>query len=427
MLKVKTEILMKPAASRRIAFVTPEFPTEITNAGGLANYLGRLCPTLVRMGHSVDVFTISYRSSGIVDYRGVRVHRVNPGTARLWERALGALRLISRYLKVSEIFTIRREGKALARAFDKACQSNQYDIVQSSDYRLSGMFIQTRSGLTHVVRCSHVNSLLDSLESGVTSIQTLWASSRESSWLRQVDFLYAPSRFVARCKQKALGRQVDVVRPPFFLEVESRKDRSRELPNRYLLHFGNISRVKGSDLIEKALEIAWQTAPDLNMVWAGKLPINKDFSSTYPTLSSQGDRFDWLGPLEKPELYGVLEQAVAVVAPSRFDNLPNSVLESLAHGVPVIGSAGASIDEVVEDGVHGRIVPVGDVKALADSLLRAWNAEPPFDGRAFPLLGDDFEPQKAAQKLLDHVSGDLGSEGSKRAKICASNTSLIGS
>ena len=83
---------------------------------------------------------------------------------------------------------------------------------------------------------------------------------------------------------------------------------------------------------------------------------------------------------------------------------------------PVIGSAGASIDEVVEDGVHGRIGPVGDVEALADSLLRAWNAEPPFDGRAFPLLGDDFEPQKAAQKLLDHVSGDLGSEGSKRAK-----------
>ena len=63
---------MKPAASRRIAFVTPEFPTEITNAGGLANYLGRICPTLVRMGHSVDVFTISQKPSGIIDYQGVR-------------------------------------------------------------------------------------------------------------------------------------------------------------------------------------------------------------------------------------------------------------------------------------------------------------------------------------------------------------------
>ena len=335
---------------------------------------------------------------------------------RSWKRMFGVGDWISRYFKVSEIFSIRREGKALARAFDKACQSHQYDIVQSSDYRLSGMFIRRRPGLTHVVRCSHVNSLLDSLESGVTSIQTLWTSSRESSWLRQVDYLYAPSRFVARCKQKALGRQVDVVRPPFFLEVESQKDRSMELPDRYFFHFGNISRVKGSDLIEQALEIAWQTVPDLNMVWAGKLPINKDFSSTYPKLSSQGDRFIWLGSLEKPKLYGVLEKAVAVVAPSRFDNLPNSVLESLAYGVPLIGSAGASIDEVVVGGIHGELVPIGDVEALAAALVRAWRSTPPFGGTKFPLLNGDFEPRRAAQKLLDYVDGDLAEKGSKQSR-----------
>ena len=416
MLKAKIEILMKPAASLRIAFVTPEFPTEITTAGGLANYLGRLCPTLVRMGHSVDVFTLSHKPAGMIGYEGVRVHRVNPRPTSLWERGLSAFRLVSEVLKVSEIFAIRREGKALAQAFEKENQASPYDIIQSSDYRLSGMFIRSRPGLLHVVRCSAASTLLDSLESGVTSIQTLWTAYWEKKWLEQVNYLYAPSRFVAECKQHSLGLHVDVVRPPFFLEVASQKDRRRELPDRYLLHFGNMSRVKGSDLIEKALEIAWRTAPDLNMVWAGKLPVDKDFSATYPTLSSQGNRFIWLGPLEKPELYGVLEGAAAVVAPSRCDNLPNNVLESLACGVPVIGSLGASIDEIVEDGIHGELVPIGDVEALAASLVRAWRSKPPFDGRKFPPLGDDFEPHKAAQKLLDYVGGDPKSESSKRAK-----------
>ena len=407
MLKVKIEILMKPAASLRIAFVTPEFPTEITTAGGLANYLGRLCPTLVRIGHSVDVFTLSHKPAGMIGYQGVRVHRVNPRPASLWERGMSAFRLVSGVLKVSEIFAIRREGKALAQAFEKENQASPYDIIQSSDYRLSGMFIRSRPGLLHVVRCSAASTLLDSLESGVTSIQTLWTAYWEKKWLEQVDYLYAPSQFVADFKRESKGLLVDVVRPPFFLEVNPQPNHRLQLPDRYLLHFGSISRIKGSDLIEKALKIAWQTAPELTMVWAGKLPVDKDFSATYPTLSSQGNRFIWLGPLEKPELYGVLEGAAAVVAPSRCDNLPNNVLESLACGVPVIGSAGASIDEVVEDGVHGQLVPIGDVEALAASLVRAWRSKPPFDGRKFPPLGNDFEPQKAAQALLDYVSGGV--------------------
>ena len=408
---------MKPAASRRIAFVTPEFPTEITNAGGLANYLGRICPTLAQMGHLVDVFTVSQKPSGVVDYQGVRVHRVNPGRAKWWEKGFSALRYLARCLNFTEIFAIRREAKALAKAFEKVSQARFYDIVQSSDYRLSGMFIRSRPGQIHVVRCSATSTLLDTLESGIASIHSLWTASREKVWLRQVDCIYAPSRFVAEYKRNALGLQVDVVRPPFFLEVESQKDQSRSLPNRYLFHFGNISRIKGSDLIEKALEIAWHTAPELNMVWAGKLPIDKDFSSTYPTLCSNEKRFVWLGPLEKPELYGILKGAAAVVAPSRCDNLPNNVLESLACGVPVIGSVGASIDEIVDDGVHGELVPIGDVEALAASLVRAWRSKPPFDGRKFPPLVDDFEPQNAARKLLGYACRDVDPKGTRHVRV----------
>ena len=154
----------------------------------------------------------------------------------------------------------------------------------------------------------------------------------------------------------------------------------------------------------------------MTIVWAGKLPQGEDFATTYPELAAESERFIWLGSLKKPELYGVLEKAIAVVAPSRCDNLPNNVLESLACGVPVIGSAGASIEEVVEDHVHGELVPIEDVTALAQSLLRAWHSEPPFDGRIFPALSDDFEPRRAAQRLLDYVGGDQSSKGSRPAE-----------
>ena len=80
----------------------------------------------------------------------------------------------------------------------------------------------------------------------------------------------------------------------------------------------------------------------------------------------------YLGELRRDEVYGVLAGADAAVLPSLFDNLPNSAIEALLLGVPVIGSRGASLDELVTDGVTGVLVPIGDADALADAMLAQW-------------------------------------------------------
>ena len=395
------------SSSLNIAFVTPEFPTEWTTGGGLSTYLGRMSRTLVLMGHHVEVFTISQEHSEVVEFHGVRVQRVQAPPARWWEK-LCALpgRLWSR-LRLNRAFDVSREASALAAALEQRHRESPFDLVQSSDYRLAGMCIMTRPHRTHVVRCSSTENVIDQALSNRPGLDSRWNGRRERQWLQSVDFVYAPSRLLADYQQSHHGVPVGVVRPPFFFETETVERVACRLPKRYLFHFGNIGRVKGSDVVANALCLAWREEPDLTIVWAGKLPQGEDFATTYPELAAESERFIWLGSLKKPELYNVLKKPIAVVAPSRCDNLPNNVLESLACGVPVIGSAGASIDEVVDDGVHGELVPIEDVRALADSLLRAWRSEPPFDGRAFPALSDDFEPQKAAQALLDYVSGGV--------------------
>jgi len=255
----------------------------------------------------------------------------------------------------------------------------------------------------HVVRCSAAGPTLEQFQGEGGSLDTIWINWRESRWLRNVAHVYAPSHFVADYQQRRLDRGVAVIRPPFFLEAPPGKISGSPLPSRYLLHFGNINRRKGSDLVAKALEMAWREAPGLRMVWAGKLPWGEEFAETYPALAEKQDHVLWLGALEKPELYSVLKNAVAVVAPSRTDNLPNNVLESLACGTPVIGSNGASIDELVVPGVNGELVPLEDSTALAQAMLRAWRGAPPFDGRRLPPLADDLEPNCAAGNLLEYA------------------------
>jgi glycosyltransferase involved in cell wall biosynthesis len=209
---------------------------------------------------------------------------------------------------------------------------------------------------------------------------------------------------------------VEVIRPPFFLETEAQNLEGVTLPPRYLFHFGNINRVKGSDVLAEALEIVWKESPDLKMVWAGKLPHSEEFADKYPRLVAERERFIWLGSLQKPELYGVLKKAVAVVAPSRCDNLPNNVLESLACGIPVIGSNGASIDELVTERINGKLVPIDDSTALARAMLQAWRGEPPFDGRTIPPLPEDLEPSRAAENLLEYVRLARSQSGSRQTK-----------
>lgn len=56
------------------------------------------------------------------------------------------------------------------------------------------------------------------------------------------------------------------------------------------------------------------------------------------------------------------------IIPSREDNLPNTVLESLACGTPVIGSNVGGIPDMVRPGITGELFGVGDAVELAQKI-----------------------------------------------------------
>lgn len=58
---------------------------------------------------------------------------------------------------------------------------------------------------------------------------------------------------------------------------------------------------------------------------------------------------------------------------SRREGLPNSILEAMAMGLPVVTTDVAGAKELVTDGVTGFVHPQGDVEALARSLLMCIN------------------------------------------------------
>lgn len=67
-------------------------------------------------------------------------------------------------------------------------------------------------------------------------------------------------------------------------------------------------------------------------------------------------------------LAAVYSLADIFVIPSVQDNLPNTTIESIACGTPVVGFRVGGISEVVRDGLTGLLVEAGDVRALRDAI-----------------------------------------------------------
>jgi glycosyltransferase involved in cell wall biosynthesis len=71
----------------------------------------------------------------------------------------------------------------------------------------------------------------------------------------------------------------------------------------------------------------------------------------------------------------VYSAADVFVLPAIQDNLPNTILEALACGLPVVAFSTGGIPDLVRDGVEGRLVPCGNTTALRDALLHVLNNE----------------------------------------------------
>lgn len=73
---------------------------------------------------------------------------------------------------------------------------------------------------------------------------------------------------------------------------------------------------------------------------------------------------------EQPDVAPYLAQMDLYVQASVAEGMPNSVLEAMAIGLPVVATSAGGTTEVVQDGETGFLVPPRDVVALADAIQK---------------------------------------------------------
>lgn len=79
-----------------------------------------------------------------------------------------------------------------------------------------------------------------------------------------------------------------------------------------------------------------------------------------------------LGRLSADEMKERLLKSSVFVCPSSLENSPNSLGEAMLLGVPAVAADTGGIPSMLEDGKEGLLYEAGNVKMLADCVLRTW-------------------------------------------------------
>jgi glycosyltransferase involved in cell wall biosynthesis len=98
----------------------------------------------------------------------------------------------------------------------------------------------------------------------------------------------------------------------------------------------------------------------------------RDFAADLRRLAGDDPRIRFEPAVSSAEIPSVLSGIDALLSPSLwFENGPTIALEAMAVGTPVIATRVGNLAEVIEDGVNGRLVAVGDIPGLTAALLEA--------------------------------------------------------
>jgi glycosyltransferase involved in cell wall biosynthesis len=131
----------------------------------------------------------------------------------------------------------------------------------------------------------------------------------------------------------------------------------------------NLEPIYGIATALKAFARVLEVRADARLTIAGSGPQRDALEAQMRQLGLAG-RVCFTGALQPAEIARLYARAEVFLNPSFADNMPVSVLEALAAGVPVVSTGVGGVPWMVEHDRSALLVPAGDDQVMAQALLR---------------------------------------------------------
>ncbi len=140
-------------------------------------------------------------------------------------------------------------------------------------------------------------------------------------------------------------------------------------PGPIVLFVGRLDIQKGLEELLDAASIVLADRSDWYLAIAGEGPLRNLIQQRIASNRDLGAHVHLLG--RRDDIPQLLKTADYLVLPSRWEGMPNAILEAMAASRPVVATNVEGSRELVLPGVTGWLVPARDPLALAQALLQA--------------------------------------------------------
>ena len=368
---------------RHIVYLTNEFVTD-DKAGGLATYLDNIVSIMQHKGHRVTVITLS-ESKRIFYYRKnikvicIKKTALDPDFQFLIKTKYKSnQKQAERFLDLLMMCIFMLNSLRVYAALRKLILKEKVDIIHAASCGAIGFFRTYQVPTVLRASCDSAywrEACYSDFDYNRTmDIKTL-TDKIELFCMKHADAVFAPSRCCANILTKRVGKKLSVIESPYRqhdIQMDDNVYRERLQGKKYLLFNSTLSMLKGTHLGIRAAQKLLNKYPNLYMVYAGidnGLGFGKKAADV---LKEQNRKYQgrviYLGKLSQEQLFPVIQHALACVLPSRIDNLPNSCIEAMAFEKIVIGTYGASFEQLIRNKENGLLIQRDSVNALIKAV-----------------------------------------------------------
>ncbi len=334
--------------------------------GGVETHLTILLPTLVKMGHKVNLLTGSFGEEKTEDvYKGVGIFR-QPVMDLNWLSKRGLDGLLEE--EVKSVFT-------------KFIENTKPDCIHVHNM--------------HYFSEKHAFAIQDiAVKKSIPLILTahnVWDDDLFLELTNKIKWshIIAVSHFI---KREIIGtgyhhKNITVIHHGIDQDVYSPRVNARAVFKKYpilrrknvIFHPARMGLAKGCDVSIKALRLVKQRFPDVVLVLAGTKNIidwtqtqQRDIAYMVSLVKSLGLRDNVLIDVFKlddmPKLYAA--SLVCMYPSTVSEPFGLTMLEALASGRPMIVTEAGGMPEIIKDGINGFVVPVKDFESLASRIIQ---------------------------------------------------------
>jgi glycosyltransferase involved in cell wall biosynthesis len=138
---------------------------------------------------------------------------------------------------------------------------------------------------------------------------------------------------------------------------------------RHLLVARNLEPIYDNETAIRAFAMVHDRHPDATLTVAGSGPLAESLRQLAESLQV-ADAVIFAGRLDRDAMAQAYRNADIAVNPSLVDNMPNSVLEAMASGIPVVSTNVGGVPFIVSDEQTALLVPAQSPEAMANAILR---------------------------------------------------------